>query len=73
MALVDMIQAHHEAMLSFYGVPLGLKVARKHLGWYMDRAGTSPTIRGAVLTADTPAAVHTLLPEAILGGLEAAA
>ncbi len=73
LALVDMVRAHHEAMLSFYGVALGLKVARKHLGWYMDRAGTAPTIRSAVLTADTPAAVHALLPEAILRELEAAA
>jgi len=72
-ALVDLVRAHHDAMLSFYGVDLGLKVARKHLGWYMDRAGTSPALRGAVLTATTPSAVHALLPDAILGGMEAAA
>jgi nifR3 family TIM-barrel protein len=72
-ALVDMIRTHHEAMLSFYGVALGLKVARKHLGWYMDRAGTPPDLRSAVLTATTPEAVHVILSDAILGGMEAAA
>ncbi len=72
-ALVDMVRGHHEAMLSFYGLDLGLKVARKHLGWYMDRAGTAASLRGAVLTAATPGAVHALLPDAILGGMEAAA
>lgn len=66
-ALVDMVTAHHDAMLSFYGTALGLKVARKHLGWYMDRAGTPPDLRGAVLTAATPASVQALLPEALLG------
>jgi tRNA-dihydrouridine synthase B len=66
-ALVDMVIAHHADMLAFYGTALGLKVARKHLGWYMDRAGTPPDLRGAVLTANTPAAVHGLLPAALLG------
>lgn len=66
-ALVDMVTAHHDAMLSFYGTALGLKVARKHLGWYMDRAGSPPDLRGAVLTAATPAFVQAMLPEALLG------
>lgn len=64
-ALTDMVIAHHEAMLGFYGTALGLRVARKHLGWYMDRAGTPPGLRGAVLTAPTPATVHALLPAAL--------
>jgi tRNA-dihydrouridine synthase B len=35
-----MIARHYEDMLSFYGRVLGPRVARKHLGWYMDGAGT---------------------------------
>jgi nifR3 family TIM-barrel protein len=27
---------HYEDMLSFYGIELGLRNARKHLGWYVD-------------------------------------
>ena len=35
-----MVRGHYEAMLSFYGDDLGTRVARKHLGWYMDSCGT---------------------------------
>ncbi|GAB1480399.1 tRNA dihydrouridine synthase DusB [Paracoccaceae bacterium] len=62
-ALADLVAEHYEASLSFYGVELGLKVARKHLGWYLDAAGAT-SLRGAVLTADDPATVLRLLPEA---------
>ena len=72
-ALVDMIIGHYEAMLSFYGPDLGLRVARKHLGWYMDEAGTSAAKRRAVLTEKTPDAVIALLPDAILAPQEDAA
>ncbi|MBV1896708.1 MAG: tRNA dihydrouridine synthase DusB, partial [Rhodobacteraceae bacterium] len=34
-ALVDMVAQHYQSMLGFYGADLGLRVARKHLGWYM--------------------------------------
>jgi nifR3 family TIM-barrel protein len=66
-ALVDMVTAHHVEMLRFYGTELGLKVGRKHLGWYMDRAATPARLRTAVLTATTPGDVHRLLPDALLG------
>jgi tRNA-dihydrouridine synthase B len=60
-AFIYMVSAHYESMLRFYGVPLGLKVARKHLGWYMDTAGTTPSLRQTILTADSPARVLQLL------------
>jgi nifR3 family TIM-barrel protein len=65
-ALVDMISEHYEAMLMFYGRDLGLRVARKHLGWYMDRAETGPALRRAVLTSRDPDEVLRLIPRAIL-------
>jgi tRNA-dihydrouridine synthase B len=49
-------------MLAFYGRDLGLRVARKHLGWYMDEAGTPPALRREVLTAPTPGAVCACCP-----------
>ncbi|MEZ5715109.1 MAG: tRNA dihydrouridine synthase DusB [Paracoccaceae bacterium] len=64
--LVDMISEHYEAMLMFYGRDLGLRVARKHLGWYMDRAETGPALRRAVLTSRDPDEVLRLIPRAIL-------
>ncbi|KQI72546.1 tRNA-dihydrouridine synthase [Loktanella sp. 5RATIMAR09] len=63
--LIDMVCGHYEAMLSFYGHELGRKVSRKHLGWYMDDAGTTPALRKAILTHATPAHVLRDLPEAL--------
>lgn len=50
-AFADMVCTHYEAMMSFYSIGLGLRVARKHLGWYMDTAATPECARRAVLTA----------------------
>lgn len=66
-ALSNLVAAHYEAMLGFYGPALGLRVARKHLGWYMDHAGTGPALRGRLLTAEDPAEVLRLLPAAMAG------
>ena len=66
-ALAVLAAEHYEAMLSFYGRDLGARVARKHLGWYMDGAGTPAALRARVLTAPDPAAVLALLPAAIAG------
>lgn len=63
--LIDMVCAHYEAMLSFYGQEMGRKVARKHLGWYMDDAGTSVGLRKAILTHANPADVLHDLPDAL--------
>lgn len=64
-AFVDMVADHYSGMLSFYGDALGGRVARKHLGWFMDTAGTGPTLRRAVLTARTPEDTLRLLPDAL--------
>ena len=63
-ALADLVAGHYEAMLGFYGVDLGGRAARKHLGWYMDHAGTGADLRRRVLTAG-PDMVLRLLPEAM--------
>ncbi|MEB8388312.1 tRNA dihydrouridine synthase DusB [Rhodobacteraceae bacterium KMM 6894] len=61
--LIDMISEHYEAMLTFYGPDLGLRVARKHLGWYLENASTE--MRKRILTARVPAEVLHLLPDAV--------
>ncbi|WP_370392967.1 tRNA dihydrouridine synthase DusB [Cognatishimia sp.] len=72
-AFIQMVSEHYDAMLSFYGTPLGVKVARKHLGWYMDEAGCDKPLRTAVFTAKTPAEVLRLLPDALGAGPERSA
>ena len=64
-AFIDLVANHYEAMLSFYGVELGRKTARKHLGWYMDDAGTPPLLRKAILTHQSPQDVLRDLPDAL--------
>lgn len=63
-ALLDMICGHYEAMLGFYGAELGLRVARKHLGWYMDDLATCAKLRREILTQRDPAQVLALLGQA---------
>ncbi|MFU8881439.1 MAG: tRNA dihydrouridine synthase DusB [Rhodobacterales bacterium] len=62
---VEMVSGHYMAMLTFYDAGLGLRVARKHLGWYMDHAGTEAAMRHRILTAKTAQEVLTLLPDAL--------
>ncbi len=71
--LIDMVCRHYEAMLGFYGWDLGVRVARKHLGWYMDDAGTGPALRKSILTSRDPEDVLRLLPDALAGQGEVAA
>lgn len=69
----EMVAEHYEAMIAFYGPTLGNKVARKHLGWYMDAAATPAALRKAVLVEADPARVLRLLPDALAGWERAAA
>jgi len=71
-ALVQLVQGHYDASLSFYGVDLGKRVIRKHLGWYMDRAATPARLRREVLSCADPARVLALLPDALAPRAEAA-
>ncbi len=64
-ALARMVEDHYDAALSFYGDDLGARVIRKHLGWYMDRAGTRSDLRSVVLTG-TPREVRAALPPALI-------
>lgn len=72
-ALVRMVSDHYEAIFMFYGRDLGLRVARKHLGWYMDMAGTDAPLRQSILRAIDPAEVLKMLPDALAGAGRAGA
>ncbi len=59
---------HYEAMLAHYGVQPGLRMARKHLGWYCKGFPGAAEFRGRLMTLDDPAAVRATLAEARLRG-----
>lgn len=60
---------HLRASVGFYGLPLGLKMFRKHLGWYIEQAPwpLDPAERRAakarLCRLETPGAVETALSE----------
>jgi nifR3 family TIM-barrel protein len=68
----SLIAALYEEMLSHHGLRIGLKHARKHLGWALDAAASSAGIaldklrrwRSSVLTSETPADVRARLAQA---------
>ncbi len=71
--LADLVAEHYEAMLGFYGADLGLRVARKHLGWYADAALVPTSLRRAMMTETLPAQVLRLIRETFDASQRAAA
>ena len=66
------IRALYDAVLSHYGLRIGLKHARKHVGWALEIAAqysrapatTLKNWRQTILTSDEPASVHRSLQNA---------
>ncbi len=61
--LTDLVLTHYEDMLSHYGRMPGIRIARKHLGWYLDGAGitlTPTSLRSTLMTSNDPTEVIRL-------------
>jgi tRNA-dihydrouridine synthase len=60
--------SHYEDMLALYGTESGLRQARKHLGWYLDRhaPGTEAGLRSEILRSLDPASTVAGLRRAFL-------
>jgi tRNA-dihydrouridine synthase B len=71
--LSDMVAAHYQDMLSFYGLELGLRCARKHLGWFIENVLCDVGLRQTILTAKDPALVMQLIPEVFVNSESLAA
>ncbi|MDX2259064.1 MAG: tRNA dihydrouridine synthase DusB [Hyphomicrobiaceae bacterium] len=58
---------HVTRMLALYGEGLGLRNARKHIGWYIERTGVPPDVarawRRRLCTSESPSAVLAGLAE----------
>ncbi len=68
--LIDMISEHYESILTFYGRELGIRIARKHLGWYADELGASAHLRARMMRETAPAEVQRLIEAAFSAGTE---
>ncbi len=73
-ARLTLLLEHHEAILAFYGRELGVRVARKHLSWALERLSGGQPIRDAVVRLAAPEAVRAALVEGFdaLGQAQAA-
>ncbi|CUA99473.1 tRNA dihydrouridine synthase DusB [Pannonibacter indicus] len=61
-ALGDLALEHYDALIALYGLELGRRIARKHLGWYLDQTADVPAaLRQEILTSDSPATVTRLV------------
>ena len=63
--LTQVILQHHQAIVDFYGGTLGLKNARKHLGWYLDGLNVAPELRQSVLRSFDLAEIRELIWRAV--------
>lgn len=55
--LADVILEHYEDMIRFYGEDLGVRNARKHLSWYLERLQGGAELRKAVIRETNPSIV----------------
>ena len=68
-ALLALVTEHYDRMIDYYPDVVGVRCARKHLGWYMDYVSEQKDLRGplaaqmrkTILTADDPNDVRARL------------
>lgn len=74
-ALVELVAEHYEALLETYGTHVGVRVARKHLDWYLEANGIvldKPT-RAALLGSEDARQVRAMISDIYSEGLKEAA
>ena len=64
------VRTHYETMLEHYGPETGMRMARKHLGWYSKGLPASAEFRAAVNRETDPGKVRTMLSTFFLPALE---
>ncbi len=58
----DLVLGHYDEILSHYGAMPGVRIARKHLGWYLDQCteDVPASLRKILMTSNDPAEVSRL-------------
>ena len=52
---------HYDALLSYYGIHRGVRIARKHMAWYASGLPGASAFKRAVMAAEAPAAAKALI------------
>jgi nifR3 family TIM-barrel protein len=63
----DVVVEHYQAMLEHYGAEVGIRHARKHLGWYLDRFAPylASEAKASIMTSKDQAFVVEALQQAL--------
>ncbi len=67
---LEIILKHYDEMLDLYGLTTGVRMARKHLGWYSAGKFNSSEFRARVMRIDDPAQVKIVVRDYYNGLLE---
>jgi tRNA-dihydrouridine synthase B len=63
--LAALVIEHHAMMREHYGEPLGIRMARKHVSWYLEpcevATGSAHPLRQALMTANEVAVIEDLI------------
>jgi len=67
----NLVVEHYRAMLEHYGVEVGVRHARKHLGWYLERyaPGLAPDTKAAIMTSKNAEDVAKALEHSLAAAL----
>ena len=68
----ETVLAHYDAMLSHYGIESGVRIARKHLGWYVKGLRGAAALRAEINRQDSPERVMSLISQIYDGADERA-
>lgn len=73
--LAELVAEHYDAMLTDYGTQLGVRVARKHLDWYLEAANIvlEKPVRGQLLNELEPTEVTRMIADIYSGDWRLAA
>jgi tRNA-dihydrouridine synthase B len=61
---------HYEALLEHYGSAAGVRIARKHIGWYSRGLAHSAEFRAEINRLDDPAEVRRRIAAFYAGAIE---
>jgi tRNA-dihydrouridine synthase B len=63
--ICDTILAHLESLYEFYGEETGVRVARKHLGWYFGKLQDAPDVRRELMAAESSSTQFALTKKSL--------